>query len=85
MEHNQNTYIIKMETETSCSEDKCRLLLQLIKKVLFYKKKPVLAVVERLFWQLRTHFSGRCRCREVAVVERFKQKVMYGLFANVCT
>ena len=24
-----------------------------------------LAVVERLFWQLGTRFSGRCRCREV--------------------
>ena len=27
-----------------------------------------MAVVERLFWQLGTHFSGRCRCREVAVL-----------------
>ena len=27
------------------------------------------AVVKRLFWQLGTRFSGRCRCREVAVVE----------------
>ena len=41
-----------------------------------------MAVVERLFWQLGTHFSGRCRCREVAVVERFKQEVMYGLSAG---
>ena len=47
-----------------------------------YKKRAVLAVVERLFWQLGTHFSGRCRCREVAVVERFKQEVMYGLSAG---
>ena len=31
-------------------------------------KKP--AVVERLFWELGTRFSGLCRCREVAVVER---------------
>ena len=41
-----------------------------------------MAVVERLFWQLGTHFSGRCRCRKVAVVERFKQEVMYGLSAG---
>ena len=52
------------------------------KKVLFLQKRVVLAVVERLFWQLGTHFSGRCRCREVAVVERFKQEVMYGLSAG---
>ena len=49
----------------------------------FYKKRTVLAVVERLFWQLGTHFSGRCRCREVAVVERFKQELMYGLSAGI--
>ena len=41
-----------------------------------------MAVVERLFMQLGTHFSGRCRCREVAVVGRFKQEVMYGLSAG---
>ena len=46
------------------------------------KKKCILAVVERLFWQLGTSFSGRCRCREVAVVERFKQELMYGLSAG---
>ena len=43
-----------------------------------FTKKIELAVVERLFWQLGTHFSGRCRCREVAVVERFKQEVSTG-------
>ena len=48
----------------------------------FLQKRTVLAVVERLFWQLGTHFSGRCRCREVAVVERFKQELMYGLSAG---
>ena len=47
------------------------------KKVFFLQKRTVLAVVERLFWQLGTHFSGRCRCREVAVVERFKQELIY--------
>ena len=41
-----------------------------------------MAVVERLFWQLGMHFSGRCRCREVAIVERFKQEVMYRLSAG---
>ena len=41
-----------------------------------------LAVVERLFRQLGTRFSGRCRCREVAVVERFKQELLYGLPAG---
>ena len=46
------------------------------------KKNCILAVVQRLFWQLGTHFSGRCRCREVAVVERFKQELMYGLSAK---
>ena len=46
------------------------------------KKNCILAVVERLFWQLGTCFSGRCRCREVAVVERFKKEVMYGLSAR---
>ena len=48
----------------------------------FLQKRTVLAVIERLFWQSKTHFSGRCRCREVAVVERFKQEVMYGLSAG---
>ena len=46
------------------------------------KKNCILAVVERLFWQLGTRFSGRCCCREVAVVERFKQELMYGLSAG---
>ena len=82
MEHSQNTYIITMDTETSCSEDKCRLLHQFIKKKKFLQKITVLADVERLFWQLGTHFSGRCRCREVAVVERFKQELMYGVSAG---
>ena len=45
-------------------------------------KNCIPAVVERLFWQLGTRFSGRCRCREVAVVERFKQELMYGLSAG---
>ena len=48
----------------------------------FLQKRAVLAVVERLFWQLGMHLSGRCRCREVAVVERFTQEVMYGLSAG---
>ena len=48
----------------------------------YKKKSTVLAVVERLFWQLGTHFSGRCHCREVAVVERFKQTLMCGLSAG---
>ena len=52
------------------------------KKKRFLQKSAVLAVVERLFWQLGAHFSGRCRCREVAVVERFKQELMYGLSAG---
>ena len=51
-------------------------------KTRFLQKRTVLAVVERLFWQLGTHFGGRCRCREVAVVERFKQELMYGLSAG---
>ena len=46
------------------------------------KKNCILAVVKRLFWQLGTRFSGRCRCREVAVVERFKQDLMYGQSAG---
>ena len=41
------------------------------KRFLHMKKNCILAVVERLFWQLGTRFSGRCRCREVAVVERW--------------
>ena len=36
-------------------------------------------VVERLFWQLGAPFSGRYRCTEVAVVERFKKESIYGL------
>ena len=47
-----------------------------------FTKRTVLAVVERLFWQLGTHFSGRCRCREVSVVERFKEELMHGLSAG---
>ena len=31
------------------------------------KKKKKTAVVERLFWQLGMQFSGRYRCRVVAV------------------
>ena len=46
------------------------------------KKNCILAFVGRLFWQLETRFSGRCRCREMAVVERFKQELMYGLSAR---
>ena len=46
------------------------------------KKNCILAVVERLFWQLGTRFGGHCRCTEVAVVERFKQELMYGLSAG---
>ncbi len=46
------------------------------KKVLFLQKRAVLAVVERLVWQL-----GRTLVA-VAVVERFKQEVMYGLSAG---
>ena len=51
-------------------------------RFLHRKKNCIQAVVERLFWQLGTHFSGRCRCREVAFVERFKQELMYGLSAG---
>ena len=35
-----------------------------------------------LIWRLGTHFSGRCRCREVAVIERLEQQSMYGLSAE---
>ena len=31
---------------------------------------------------LGTRFSGRCCCREVAVVKRFKQEAMYELSAG---
>ena len=31
-----------------------------------------LVVVERLFWPVGRPFSGRCRCGEVAVIERLK-------------
>ena len=48
----------------------------------FLQKRTVLAAVETLFWQLGTYFSGRCRRREVAVVERFKQELMYELSAG---
>ena len=36
-------------------------------------------------WQLRPRFSGRCRCREVADVERFKQEWIYGHGLSVGT
>ena len=54
------------------------------KRFCFYKKKKLYWPLSRgyFLWQLGTHFSGRCRCREVAVVERFKQEVMYGLSAG---
>ena len=39
------------------------------------------AVVEKLFLQLGTQFSGCCRCGEVAVVEGSKQEPMYELSA----
>ena len=38
-----------------------------------------LAIVERLSWPLETRSSGRCHCREVAVVESSKQESMYRL------
>ena len=39
-----------------------------------------LSVLERLFWKLGTRFSGRCRCREVAVIEiGLNKKQFYGL------
>ena len=41
-----------------------------------------MAIVKRLFWQLGTHFSGRCHCREVVIVERFKRESMYGQFVD---
>ena len=40
----------------------------------FISRCKKLAVVERLFRQMGTCFSGRCRCREVAVVGRFKKE-----------
>ena len=40
----------------------------------FISRWKTLAVVERLFWQMGTYFSGRCRCREVVVVGRFKKE-----------
>ena len=49
---------------------------------LFRQSLKKLAVVERLFCQLRTRFSDRCRCSEVDIVERFKQEVIYGLSAG---
>ena len=42
----------------------------------FLQKRAVLAVVERLFWQLGPSLVA------VAVVERFNQEVMYGLSAG---
>ena len=47
---------------------------------LFHQSLKKLPVVERLFWQLGTRCSGRCR--EVASVDRFKQESMYGLSAG---
>ena len=38
---------------------------------LFHRLLKKLAVVERLFGQLGTCFSGHCCCREVAITERF--------------
>ena len=46
---------------------KCRDFTSVAKK---------LAIVERIFWQLRKSFSGCCRCREV------KQESTYGLSAG---
>ena len=37
----------------------------------FHQSLKKLAVVERLFGQLGTCFSGHCCCREVAITERF--------------
>ena len=47
-----------------------------------FTKKNCTGRCQEVIWQLGTHFSGRCRCREVAVVERFKQELMYGLSAG---
>ena len=69
MEHNQIRISLKWIQKRNI--DYCISLQK--KKVL--QNSTVLAVVERLFWQLGTHFSDRCRYREVAVVERFKQEL----------
>ena len=42
---------------------------------LFHQSIKKLAIVEGLFWQLGTCFSGHCHCREVAVVKKFKGAV----------
>ena len=46
---------------------------------LFHQSQKKMAIVERLSWPLETRSSGRWRCREVAVVESFKQESMYRL------
>ena len=81
MEHNQNTYIIKNGYRNVMFRRQMSITASVYKKR-FLQKRTVLAVVERLFCQLGMHLSGRCRCREVAVAERFKQELMYGLSAG---
>ena len=64
MEHNQNTIAAINQQQRALRikfDDHSWLLL------LFHQQRKKLAVVEGLFWQLGTNFSGRCRCREVAV------------------
>ena len=62
MEHNQNTVANHQRAIRIKFHDHSWLFHQLLKK---------LAVIERLFGQLWTCFSGHCCCREVAVTERF--------------
>ena len=75
MKHNQNTIAVINHQRAIwikfCHHS--RLSCQLVKKKV--------AVVEKLFWQLGTQFSGCCRCEEVAVVEGSKQEPMYELSA----
>ena len=70
MKHNQNTIaVINHRAIWIKFCDHSWLFCQLVKKKL--------AVVERLFWQLGTQFSGCCHCREVAIIEGSKQEPMY--------
>ena len=72
MEHNQNY-------DTAINHHRTLWIKFPLHSCLFSTVAKKVTVVERLFWQFGKPFSGRYRCTEVAVLERFKKQSTYGL------
>ena len=86
MEHNQNT-MLRLIINVLLSD---QILWPFL---ISHQSLKKMAVLERLFWQLGTGFSGQCHCREVhvAIVERcmwpksiFSQQHQYIIKGKCC-